>query len=106
MTTMYRLKRRHELRGMRTKYGVTKRIVQSIKDGAVIIGVAVGMLMLWNTAVLGAAIEREQGLKEKLEAVWIGCLIHGATYIDGELTACKPVNTKFRKEQKHLEDVK
>lgn len=104
--TRYMLKRRLLMRGMRTKHDVWTNIVNTIKEGMLLVGIVLGMFLIWNTSVLSETIVREATLVEKLEQTWMSCLNHGAVYIGGSLHICKTVNTGFKQNDKHLEDLK
>jgi len=102
MTTMYRIKRRHALRGMRTKHDyindLTRNFWGSVKSAAIIVTLLLGGLFVLNTEVLSESVVREATLKERLEETWVSCLTHGGMWINNSMHLCRPVDTRLPKE--------
>ena len=84
-------------RGMRTQWQLNKEFWRSVKASAVLVSMLLIGLFAWNTTVLSEQVHQEYEQRNKVEAVLLSCLQHGAAYFGGELQLCRPANVWIKK---------
>lgn len=96
MVTMYRIKRRANLRGMRTKHQFTCDVLKTIKDAVILVAMLLGLLYAynWYSAEEGKVIAEQKQMHS--ESTWVSCLNHKGVFINGTLHLCTLADTGIK----------